>query len=170
MTTYNRVPLNIKTPSNTKYSIDTNGVIYNDTNGTIPKGRIKGGYHLICVCSIWKPIHRYVATAFCGNPDSKPYVNHIDGNKQNNAASNLEWCTHLENMQHAVRTGLWKPHIGIAHGRCMVTEEEVHRLCKRIACGKGYSKKVFPEHITNDMFYNIKRRKTWTHISEGYTW
>ena len=167
---YKRVRLNISTPSNTEYSIDTNGIVYNDTRGTIPKGRIKGGYHLLCVCGTWRPTHRYVAAAFCDNPENKPCVNHIDGCKSNNAADNLEWCTHLENVQYSVRTGLWKPHVGVAHGRCTVTIEDVHRICKRIASGKGYSKKALPEHITRDIFYNIKRRSTWREISSTYTW
>lgn len=53
-------------------------------------------------------VHRLVAKAFVPNPDSKPYVNHIDHDPTNNAASNLEWCTHKENMQHSERAGRQK--------------------------------------------------------------
>jgi hypothetical protein len=51
-------------------------------------------------------IHRLVATAFIPNPYKLPCVNHIDGNKRNNSIENLEWCTHLDNVRHAIRTGL----------------------------------------------------------------
>lgn len=54
-------------------------------------------------------IARMVAKAFCDNPDNKPEVNHKDGNKQNNSADNLEWCTRGENVKHAFDAGLQQP-------------------------------------------------------------
>lgn len=53
-------------------------------------------------------VHRLVADAFIPNPDNLPEVNHIDGNKQNNKTTNLEWCTHQHNMKEAYRLGLVK--------------------------------------------------------------
>ncbi len=47
-------------------------------------------------------LHRLVATHFIANPLGKPVVNHIDCNRTNNAASNLEWATHSENILHSV--------------------------------------------------------------------
>lgn len=52
-------------------------------------------------------IHRLVAENFLGpKPSDEHVINHIDGNKQNNDVSNLEWTTVAGNTQHAYRTGL----------------------------------------------------------------
>lgn len=54
-------------------------------------------------------IHRMVAEAFIPNPDNLPEVNHDNGNKADCAVGNLYWTTRAGNMEHARRTGLWKP-------------------------------------------------------------
>lgn len=50
-------------------------------------------------------LHRLVAKTFISNPEKLPEVNHIDGNKLNVDASNLEWCTRAFNMKHAYQHG-----------------------------------------------------------------
>lgn len=51
-------------------------------------------------------IHRLVARTFIPNPDNKPSVNHIDGDKYNNVVDNLEWATYSEQQIHAKLHGL----------------------------------------------------------------
>ena len=52
-------------------------------------------------------VHRLIAKLFLGEPPKgKPLINHIDGNKQNNHVSNLEWCSYTENNSHARKMGL----------------------------------------------------------------
>ncbi|MEN9885481.1 MAG: Pectobacterium phage phiTE [Pseudomonadota bacterium] len=71
--------------------------------------RDSNGYAAVRICVGGKQkavnVHRLVAMAFHGERDGMD-VNHIDGDKANNAASNLEWCTRAENMQHARAVGL----------------------------------------------------------------
>lgn len=90
-------------------------------NGRLIKGRIRKtiiskGYVSVNLLdknngkSTRNSVHVFVAKAFIPNPENKPCVNHIDGNKQNNNVYNLEWCTYTENARHAINTGLKKPH------------------------------------------------------------
>ncbi|MBZ5203223.1 HNH endonuclease [Planomicrobium chinense] len=61
-----------------------------------------------CRVNLWKDgnvqtwlVHRLVAFAFIPQVPGKDYINHIDGSRLNNHVSNLEWCTHKENNNHA---------------------------------------------------------------------
>jgi hypothetical protein len=62
------------------------------------------GYASVCLGRN-KPfrVNRLVAQAFVPNPENKSQVNHIDEVKENNHASNLEWATSLENIQHSMK-------------------------------------------------------------------
>jgi hypothetical protein len=46
-------------------------------------------------------VHRIVAEAFCPNPNGCEEVNHINEDKSDNRACNLEWCTQLDNVAYA---------------------------------------------------------------------
>lgn len=70
-------------------------------------------------------IHRLVCLAFLPNPERKETINHIDGNKQNNALSNLEWATIQENLGHAKRTGLSTWHKGEQCHNSRLTTDDV---------------------------------------------
>lgn len=53
-------------------------------------------------------VHRVVALEHIPNPDNLPEINHLDGDKSNNATYNLEWTTGKKNVEHSVMTGLIK--------------------------------------------------------------
>ena len=74
---------------------------------TTPKPR-QDGYCCVRIASKSYRVHRLVADAFLPPPPTPKhkYVNHKDGNPSNNHVSNLEWCTHSENIAHSYATNL----------------------------------------------------------------
>lgn len=90
------------------YYITSNGRVYSEKYNRFMKPNTrKDGYVQVMIgkrkCEY---IHRLVAHEFCIKHFSECEVNHIDGNKSNNCASNLEWVTSKENKEHAERIGL----------------------------------------------------------------
>lgn len=121
-------------------------------------------------------VHRVIAGAFIPNPKDKPFVNHINGVKDDNRVDNLEWATAKENTAHAIDNGLFSfsdsiksknitPKKGELNGCSKLTEKEV----------KEIRRKFKPRIYTRDMLaceYKVKAstikdvviRKSWKHI------
>lgn len=99
-----------------KYQVSNLGNVRR-VNGKVLKPQERGHGYL----SVWLydghnrakqvSVHRLVAQAFLPNPDNLLEVNHLDENKCNNMAENLEWCSHKENSVFGTRPN----RIGIAN-------------------------------------------------------
>lgn len=90
---------------NSNYYISNFGRVYNSRSKLItlsPEG--KGKYARVKINGKKYRVHRLVASIFIPNPDNKPYVDHIDGDRYNNRADNLRWVTSLENNRHLSET------------------------------------------------------------------
>lgn len=90
--------------------------------------KTKTGYQLVCLWSNGPHtviVHRLIAITFIPNQRNLKEVNHKDGDKSNNAVSNLEWCTRGENNSHAYRTGLMPLRVGEKNGFSKLTNDEV---------------------------------------------
>lgn len=90
------------------YSISVDGTIYSHLRGiTLKQATNKAGYKRVNIRKDGKGynffVHQLVAKTFLANPESKPSVNHINHIKSDNNVSNLEWCTHKENIDCAVK-------------------------------------------------------------------
>ena len=125
------------------YQISNFGNVRNKKTGLLLKPQYnKKGYKYVYLSyshtgRVKWYIHRLVATHFIQNPESKPQVNHIDGNKSNNHADNLEWCTNDENQRHAVLNNLH--YQGESHKDSKFTEDSVKLLPKLINIGFSIS-------------------------------
>ena len=109
-------------------------------------------------------IHRLVAQAFIPNPENKPCVNHIDGNKMNNHIDNLEWCTHTENSKHSYDKGLQSKK-GEKHHMNKLTENDViviRSLLEKISLTKKEIAEIF--NVSEYTIRDIQIRRSWKHI------
>lgn len=98
-----------------KYMVSDEGYVLSQKGNPLKPSFNRGGYQIINISIDGKPkgvaVHTMVARAFCNGYKPGLTVNHKDGNKTNNKASNLEWVTSYENTQHAINV-LGKNKIG----------------------------------------------------------
>lgn len=109
-------------------------------------------------------VHRLVAQAFIPNPENKPFVNHINGIKDDNRVENLEWCTKSENAKHSFRTGL-QSNVGEKNPISKLTVDQVKDIKKLISTTKMTSREI------GDMFgvkpptiAGIRNNINWKHV------
>lgn len=158
------------------YGICPDGTVLNLKTGRALKSEItkKGkGYPRVTLCAYGETkrffIHRLVAELFIPRKENDgTFVNHIDGNHLNCHISNLEWVTHRENVDHAMRTGLCPK--GEDNGYSTHTDTQIHLVCTLLA-SKASTKHILEQ--TGASIHTVKKvraRRGWLHISRSYTW
>lgn len=157
-----------------RYSITDSGRIFSHVNRTrnvtfeIFGSKNPSGY---MACHLFfdgkertTPIHRLVARQFVDGFSPGLTVNHKDGNKLNNAASNLEWISQIENIKHAWRTGLMNPVIGEQHHASKVCPVKVRLIREMCASGKSQRHVAKEFHLRQSTVWGIVSKKTWSHV------
>ncbi len=110
-----------------------------------------------------KSIHRLVAEAFIPNPENKPEVNHIDGDRLNNRYDNLEWCTRSENSLHS--TKVLKKNVGDNSNSSKLTSEQVLQIADRLAKGETQTSLAKEFNVSNHAIYRIQHGYNWSHLT-----
>lgn len=91
-------------------------------------------------CKDWL-VARLVALTFLGDPPEGYTVNHIDGNRMNNAVENLEWLSRADNIKHGFRTGLYaksQKKIRAFDGESYLCFDSMSEFDRRIGRKPGY--------------------------------
>lgn len=162
------------------YAITSDGMVYSHSriivglvNGNrLSKGRWlkpridKDGYLRVALSKDGRKkyffVHRLVATEFCEKINGKEMVNHIDGIKNNNKASNLEWVTPRENDIHAWDNGLKQSLKGEKQPFAKLTELDVIKI--RQMTDEKISNMADYFGVNRATIYDVIKRRTWRHI------
>lgn len=155
------------------YRVSDTGEVFSIRAGRVLKPIVGNmGYVYVHLCkgkngTKVKRLHRLVAEAFIPNPLKLPQVNHIDGDKSNNAVSNLEWCTGLDNMRHSIVTGLRNLN-GDKNPSAKLSAEEVLEIrAKYVRGSKDFGTVALAREygVTDVMIGKIVRGECW---KEGF--
>lgn len=159
--------MEIRQIEDTSYMVSDTGRVFNSSGKELKRQKNKDGYWTVNLKVgdkfIHRRVNRLVAQAFIKNEDNLPIVNHIDHDRGNDNLCNLEWVTHKENVQKSIEND-WRAR----KSRSILTEEQVHVLCKMIE--EGYRNKEISEKfiVSMDVVKDIRRGRTWKEVSKNY--
>jgi len=110
-------------------------------------------------------MHTLVASTFLGKRPESLVINHKDGIKTNNFATNLEYCSQKQNAKHARDCGLWNPLKGQSCYQSKLTDFDVVNIKNRLANSESCSKIAKDFNVGSTAIHEIRSGKNWKHIS-----
>lgn len=148
------------------FTADSDGNIYNKKTGRKYKGSANNSGYLVVGTTYNKKhysflAHRVIAILLIPNPNKYKIVNHINGNKLDNKAKNLEWCTYRHNACHTVKLGL---------DNVVLTEAKIHQIWQLRLDNPFMPNKSIAEAV-NESLGNVQavlNKKCWREITKDY--
>ncbi len=127
----------------------------------------KHGYLAVALCLKGVPqthtVHKLVSKTFLGLRPNHMQVNHLDGDKTNNAISNLEYCTPSDNTRHAFATGL-NPSKGEANTSAKLKTDDIKSIVARASNGETLRSIASSYGLVVSSIWSIVNNKAWRHI------
>lgn len=143
-------------------------VVHNRKTGKILNPVNNRGYKTVFLYNgqtrISAAVHRLVANAFCEKRDGCNEVNHINENKADNRAENLEWVNHEENSNHGTRNKrIAEKHFDVSGKGVMQIDENGNIVNQFVSVYQAERK----TGISHKVIYNSLYRG---HYAAGYKW
>ena len=109
--------------------------------------------------------HTIVGKLFVENPNNLPELDHLDGNRMNPSADNLEWVTHEENIRRAYERGSHDGRItGIKNPKVKLNEDIVKSIRNDFDSGMTQKKISVKYNVPWSTVHNIITYQTWKHV------
>jgi len=161
-----------KVEGDANYEVSNRGRVRSIARGN-RKGRVlkpssdKSGYRKVSLSlQTTRKIHQLVAASWIGPRPCGQEVNHIDGCKSNNDATNLEYATKSENQLHAYSLGLKEPTLGEKNGMASCTASQIIEGMQLILGGMPIGKAAKSVGVGYHALSDAKRGKTWRHLEK----
>ena len=138
---------------------------------------LANGYLRLKVGGDTHTIHKLIAATFLGPRPEGLFINHIDGNKKNNAVDNLEYVTPGENVRHAIRLGLRVPGFptanrarGAKHPCTKLTQAQVDEIRRRSEVGETRANLGRQFGVGASVISRIALNRSWKRPAEPEIW
>lgn len=152
------------------YTIFKNGDVYNGKRKITQRPDINGdGYACFTAgkkgCRKKVKTHSIVGKLFVENPNNYPELDHLDNDRMNPSAWNLEWVTHQENIKRAKERGSYNGRcVGELNPKAKLNEQIVKDIRDDFIKGLTQNKISQKYKVPWSTVHNIVTYQTWKHI------
>ena len=166
-------------PSFSRYTIDIHANVLDTlTNQFVVPLTNYTGYKVVSIYSPDKgrfinyPLHRLLALAWLPNDDyvNRHFINHKDGNKSNCTLENLEWCTHEENVHHALDVGLTSTRVQMKTRDALTGKVCVYKSATELAEKLGMGSVRSSQLLNTLPGYLYKNRYEFKRLDDDSEW
>ena len=150
------------------YTVLENGDVYNGKR-KITQRPNEDGYACFTAgkknCRVSIRTHSIVGKLFVDNPDNLSELDHLDNNRMNPNANNLEWVTHQENVKRVKEKGSYNGrYIGEKNPKAKLNADIVKNIRKDFVNGLTQNKISKKYNVPWSTVHNIVTYQTWKHV------